>query len=78
MIKTVPGLALLERMIAVSGQKLKIEVVPQLQRPGDMPIVIGCTERLVELGLTPRTPNFDRLLPQLLDEVDNQWKNITN
>ena len=57
---------LLEQMIALSGRKLRVERDPALQRPGDMPVLLGDTSRLVSVGLSPRRPDFDRLLPVLL------------
>ena len=57
---------LLEQMIALSGRNLRVERDPALQRPGDMPVLLGDTSRLVSVGLSPRRPDFDRLLPVLL------------
>jgi nucleoside-diphosphate-sugar epimerase len=57
---------LLQQMIAVSGRSLRVEPDPALQRPGDMPMLIGHTGRLAGIGLAPHEPDFARLLPTLL------------
>ncbi|WP_114948843.1 NAD-dependent epimerase/dehydratase family protein [Microvirga calopogonii] len=60
--------SLLESMIAASGRSFGIEVDPVLLRPGDMPVLTGSVERLSALGLRPATPDFERLIPELLAE----------
>jgi len=61
--------ALLDVMIAASGQPLQVRVEPALLRPGDMPLLAGSTERLVALGLSPEAPDFEKLLPRMLTEA---------
>jgi nucleoside-diphosphate-sugar epimerase len=60
---------LLDDLIAASGLRVRVEPDTALMRPGDMPILIGSTERLTSVGLAPRIPDFSTLLPRLLIEV---------
>jgi hypothetical protein len=53
-------------MIAASGRQLRDLVLTRL---GNMPLIVGNTERLAALDLRPPAPNFDRLIPQLLAEA---------
>jgi GDP-4-dehydro-6-deoxy-D-mannose reductase len=61
--------SLLEAMIAASGRQLRVKVDPALVRLVDMPLIVGSTERLVALDLRPPAPNFDRIIPRLLEET---------
>lgn len=60
---------LLDGLIAASGVSARIEVSSALLRPGEMPELVGSTRRLRDIGLEPRAPDFDALLPRLLTEV---------
>jgi nucleoside-diphosphate-sugar epimerase len=60
---------LLDSMISVSGRALRVKIDPALTRVHDRPVVVGSTERLAALDLSPATPDFDRLLPLLLEEA---------
>jgi nucleoside-diphosphate-sugar epimerase len=60
---------LLDAMISVSGRALRVKTDPALMRPHNVPIFVGSTERLAELDLCPPAPDFDRLLPLLLEEA---------
>ena len=65
--------ALLDSMIAVSGRQLQVQIDPALQRPDDMPLLVGDTERLAAMNLQPAASNFERLIPDLLNEaMDNR------
>lgn len=61
--------SLLESMIAASGRRLQVKIDPALQRHGDMPLLVGNTERLAALNLRPAIPNFEHLIPDLLREA---------
>jgi nucleoside-diphosphate-sugar epimerase len=60
---------LLDIMISASGRALRVKIDPALMRPDDMPVVVGSTERLAALNLRPPPPDFNRLLPLLLEEA---------
>ncbi len=60
---------LLDGLIAASGLRVSIETDPARLRPGDMPVLIGSTERLASVGLAPQSPDFLTLLPRLLIEA---------
>ena len=46
--------ALLDDLVSASGAHVRVEVDPDLTRPGDMPILAGSTVRLQSVGLAPR------------------------
>ncbi|MGA8614133.1 MAG: NAD-dependent epimerase/dehydratase family protein, partial [Xanthobacteraceae bacterium] len=60
--------ALLDGLVADSGLDVRVETDPMLVRSGDMPVLVGSTERLVRLGLAPQAPDFEAILPKLLAE----------
>lgn len=60
--------ALLDGLVADSGLHVRVEPDPMLVRSGDMPVLVGSTERLVRLGLAPQAPDFEAILPKLLAE----------
>jgi GDP-4-dehydro-6-deoxy-D-mannose reductase len=59
--------ALVEQMVALSGGKTIISPVAGRMRPGEMTSFVGCVRRLQSFGLSPAEPDFDRLLPLLLE-----------
>jgi GDP-4-dehydro-6-deoxy-D-mannose reductase len=61
--------SLLELFIAASHHRLQVKIDSTLLRPGDMPLLVGDTERLVAMGLQPAEPDFESLIPQLLAEA---------
>ena len=58
---------LVERMVALVKRPTVIEPVASRMRPGEMTTFVGCTQRLEALGLAPAPPDFDVLLPQMLE-----------
>lgn len=60
---------LLNGLIAASGVSVRILAEPTLMRPGDMPVLVGSTRRLISVGLTPALPDFATLLPRLLADA---------
>ncbi|WP_293400346.1 NAD-dependent epimerase/dehydratase family protein [Phenylobacterium sp.] len=58
---------LVERMVMLVNQPTVIEPVASRMRPGEMTTFVGCTHRLEALGLAPAAPDFDALLPQMLE-----------
>jgi GDP-4-dehydro-6-deoxy-D-mannose reductase len=63
---------LINGMVAASGVSVRIQADPALMRPGDMPVLVGSTKRLMSIGLTPALPDFATLLPQLLAEAHDR------
>ena len=61
--------SLLELFIAASDHRPQVKVDFALLRPGDMPLLVGDTERLVAMGLRPAEPDFEKLIPRLLAEA---------
>jgi GDP-4-dehydro-6-deoxy-D-mannose reductase len=59
--------ALAERMVALTGGTAILSPMTSRMRPRDMTKFVGCTQRLRSLGLSPAEPDFDRLLPLLLE-----------
>lgn len=57
---------LVEEMIRLTRRTVRLEVSPALLRPGDMRQFHGSTARLSAAGLDVRTPDFSRILPELL------------
>lgn len=60
---------LLDGLLAAHGAQVSVLPDPALVRSGDMPVLIGCTERLRAMGLAPQAPDFSALLPRLLEEA---------
>ncbi|MDB5672620.1 MAG: hypothetical protein JWO25_3579 [Alphaproteobacteria bacterium] len=57
---------LLEQMIVASGRSLRVERDPSLYRPGEQPSLRGDTSRLAAIGLAPKWPDFEALVPAML------------
>ena len=60
---------LLDGLVAAGGANVIVRADPALIRPGDMPVLTGSTDRLVSVGLAPRSPDFAALLPRLIAEA---------
>jgi len=57
---------LVEELIRLSGQAVRLIIDPDRLRPGEMRVLFGDTARLREAGLSVRPPDFTTLLPSLI------------
>lgn len=62
--------SILNRMIEMSGQDIILHVDSSRLRGGDARIIYGSVKALNDLGLTPKSPDFEVLLLQLLSAAE--------
>ena len=62
----------LQMMIRKSGKELKIYIDAALRRPNDVPVFVGCTRRLLSLGIQPAVPDIDALAVDLLVDAEQR------
>jgi nucleoside-diphosphate-sugar epimerase len=60
---------LVERMIKLSNRAIVVVSDPGRMRPGEPPVLCGDVTRLRHLGLEPAPPDFDSILPALLEST---------
>lgn len=61
---------ILDKLLSLSGNRIKFRVVPEKMRPYDDPIYIGDSNKLRSLGWTPQVP-----LETTLSDILNYWRN---
>jgi nucleoside-diphosphate-sugar epimerase len=57
---------LVEDLIRLSGQEVRLTIATDRLRPGEMPRFVGDTSRLHAAGVTVPAPDFSQLLPAIL------------
>jgi hypothetical protein len=56
---------MVERLVAQSGKRVTIVPEAARMRPGEVPVVIGSTARLTQLGVAVPPPDPDRVTARI-------------